>query len=163
MYPRIQAQTPKICKIPGVLWPVIYGFSNSSVQNRKGKQFFELFGPDWQVFGLILESEMKCLLTFLFFSCRFSKLSLKWKRKTFRYLELGNSSWILFWVIEVSSQNSHLMHLLKESLIKINQIFFKFQLENLKHSNRTFFLFFYRFTSELGKLNLCFCELKLKI
>src|SRR6266496_5132997 len=25
MYPRVQAKTPKICKIPGVLWPAIYG------------------------------------------------------------------------------------------------------------------------------------------
>ena len=25
MYLRVQAKTPEICKIPGVLWPVIYG------------------------------------------------------------------------------------------------------------------------------------------
>ena len=25
MYPRVQAKTPKICKIPGVLWPALYG------------------------------------------------------------------------------------------------------------------------------------------
>ena len=25
MYPWVQAKTPKICKIPGVLWPAIYG------------------------------------------------------------------------------------------------------------------------------------------
>ena len=25
MYPRVQAKTPEICKIPGVLWPAIYG------------------------------------------------------------------------------------------------------------------------------------------
>src|SRR6266542_3182994 len=27
MYPWVQAKTPKICKIPGVLWPAIYGRS----------------------------------------------------------------------------------------------------------------------------------------
>ena len=27
LYPRVQAKTPEICKIPGVLWPVIYGNS----------------------------------------------------------------------------------------------------------------------------------------
>ena len=25
MYPQVQAKTPEICKIPGVLWPAIYG------------------------------------------------------------------------------------------------------------------------------------------
>src|SRR5436190_12755201 len=27
LYPRVQAKTPEICKIPGVLWPALYGTS----------------------------------------------------------------------------------------------------------------------------------------
>src|SRR6266542_4446187 len=39
MYPRIQAKTPEICKIPGVLWPAIYGIKDYHKNLRDAEQF----------------------------------------------------------------------------------------------------------------------------
>ncbi|RIA85917.1 hypothetical protein C1645_741230 [Glomus cerebriforme] len=90
------------------------------------------------VFGLILESRNRF----------FELFSPEWEGKmvllTFRLIrEVGFLDFISD--MEVSSQNLHLMHLLKESLVKMDQIFFRFQLENLNVSfimKFHFFLFF---------------------
>ncbi|RIA88084.1 hypothetical protein C1645_826852, partial [Glomus cerebriforme] len=89
---------------------------SSSVQNGKRKRFSELFGPDWEektvlcAFSSILESETVFLAFGLVHSPSVRALGI---RK--RFLDFISG-------MEVSSQNFHLMHLLKESLVETIQL-----------------------------------------
>ncbi|RIA88680.1 hypothetical protein C1645_739190 [Glomus cerebriforme] len=66
------------------------GSLNSSVQNGKGKQFFELFSLEWEgkmVFSSMLELKMKHFLTILFLFL--------WTLLQFGHLELGNGVFLI--------------------------------------------------------------------
>ncbi|RIA94838.1 hypothetical protein C1645_734533 [Glomus cerebriforme] len=86
---------------------------------------------------------MKCLLTFLFFSCKFSELfSPEWKGKQFS--ELFSPEWE--GKRNVSNVSSFFLVLFAFELVHEignDQAFFQFRLGNLKHSNQMFLLFLF--------------------